>query len=1021
MDSAKKCDRITATFQNRVTEVHPGVSATASLHFDTQGEIRKEAESPEDVQEVDFPEGYHSSSLFALGGVGMIYESRQQALDRTVALKVLKANEHKDVYRRMFREEALLTAGLGHPTIPPVHDLVRNSAGTEFMVMKKIAGHSWNEVFQDMTFDENLEVLYRMADGIAFAHAQGVIHRDIKPENVRLGDFGEVYLMDWGLAKRQREDGTFLTEIGGGSGSGTPAYMSPEMALGIGPEIDFRSDIYLLGATLFELITGVPPHVTTSASDSLLAASENEIMEVEESNECLDIAYRAMQTEPEDRYPTVLEFQRAIREYREHAESLALNLVAEKHLERALETGDYAEFTEAQSGFKLAINLWPENSQAGDNLRQARLAYARHALEEGDLELAASQLRSTDPEEAELLNTIHHERRLRDARKRQRILLIRGVFGLLILILTLLIVATLWISQERGRAMEALDELQAEQRKRKVDNQKSAPAMVVTAKRLITYGDEDAATSAARAALEFDPELMDARYLEIGLLLQQRNFAKAAQAAERLLTRFPGEEDANVILRVSREAEQQGDEVDPGMLMQLVPILVRREMPVIAAAFSATRGEQLQFWKKRLLQFWPELDLSAQHFRWAGKDHLHLSIPSEYPIDTLEPLSGLPLAELDVKGQEQIHDLGPLRGMPLTSLLLDGCVGITDLGPLSGMPLRVLDLSNLYLVTTLEPLKGLPLESLKLTNMNQVADIEPLRGMPLHSLLMRGLNQLRRIDALEGMPLRELSLTGMDQLRRIDALEGMPLINLYMSRVTLDSYEPLTSLRLEVLYLDNANISDVNVLADLPLKSLSLQGTNVRDLEPLRNLALENLRVTRPISLEPLSSMPLEHLSIDQGLVDLRPLRTVPLISLNVSECLDVEPLSDLPLERLSIGDSGIKDPPRNLEKLRNLALQDLTIVGQALAQDLFWINGMTLASLQITISPWVENPVLDFSTIPDAQFQTLQIPYEVEVVGIDTLKQMMSIEKIGYLGQPLQPADLFLEELELRMQDEVN
>ena len=80
----------------------------------------------------------------------------------------------------------------------------------------------------------------------------------------------------------------------------------------------------------------------------------------------------------------------------------------------------------------------------------------------------------------------------------------------------------------------------------------------------------------------------------------------------------------------------------------------------------------------------------------------------------------------------------------------------------------------------------------------------------------------------------------------------------------------------------------------------------------------------------------------------------------------------------------------------------------------------MTLTSLKIVLSPWVENPALDFSTIPDAHIQTLQIPYEVEVVGIDALKHMTSIEKMGYLAQPLQPPESFLEELEQRMTDNV-
>ena len=164
--------------------------------------------------------------------MGVVYQARQSSMDRLVALKMLKAKPgDKQETRRenQFLQEALITGDLDHPNIVPVHELGSNDDDALFYSMKQVQGTSWREAIDSRSEGENIEILMRVADALAFAHSRGVIHRDVKPENVMLGRFGEVWLMDWGLAYTTSEFEKLVvspaTRVGG-----TPVYMAPEGA-----------------------------------------------------------------------------------------------------------------------------------------------------------------------------------------------------------------------------------------------------------------------------------------------------------------------------------------------------------------------------------------------------------------------------------------------------------------------------------------------------------------------------------------------------------------------------------------------------------------------------------------------------------------------------------------------------------------------------------------------------------------------------------------------------------------------
>ena len=188
------------------------------------------------------------------GGMGTVYLAEDKELDRLVALKVLHTPEG-ELRRRMIRE-AQIIARLEHPGIVPVHDIGTLPDGRFFYAMKYVRGSRLDEyAAQGSSLNDRLRKFQAVCDAVAFAHAHGVIHRDLKPQNIMIGSFGEVLVMDWGIAKIRedpRQSAAYNTSDG--TVIGTRDYMSPEQARGE-VEIDERADVYSLGVVLQFLLT----------------------------------------------------------------------------------------------------------------------------------------------------------------------------------------------------------------------------------------------------------------------------------------------------------------------------------------------------------------------------------------------------------------------------------------------------------------------------------------------------------------------------------------------------------------------------------------------------------------------------------------------------------------------------------------------------------------------------------------------------------------------------------------------
>jgi WD40 repeat protein/serine/threonine protein kinase len=390
------------------------------------------------------------------GGVGIVYAAKQTSINRTVALKMLRTHMAADAdAREKFLAEAVVTGELDHPNIVPVYDLGADERGAHFYAMKRVEGTPWSSVIGQKTLAANLDILMKVADAIAFAHSRGVIHRDLKPENIMLGHFGEVLVMDWGIALSTSSflRGDSVTQSN--SMGGTPAYMAPEMATGPLNVIGPRSDVYLLGALLFEILTGMTPHAGHDVLSCLKAAARNEIQLCDVEGELIDIAYQAMATDPKDRYPDVHSFQDAIRTYESHSESISLAARADEDLRQARDTKDYQDFSRALFAYQEALALWPDNTRAAQGVEEAQLAYASTAHAKGDFDLGLSLLDEQRPSHRPLrrkLTEAQRERNLRQLRFRH---LRRTAAGLVASIIVILSVGIVLVRIEQNKAQQA--------------------------------------------------------------------------------------------------------------------------------------------------------------------------------------------------------------------------------------------------------------------------------------------------------------------------------------------------------------------------------------------------------------------------------------------------------------------------------------------------------------------------------------------------------------------------------------
>ena len=670
---------------------------------------------------------YDIGGVVAQGGMGAILNAKEASIERVVAMKVMLDGSNPDDLAR-FVAEAKVTGQLEHPNIVPVHELGVDENDQAYYTMKFVRGITLRKVLDLMAGGDEatirqyplgtlLTVFQKVCDAIAFAHSKGVIHRDLKPENIMLGDFGEVLVMDWGLAKvlshadnPQSSAGSIRTLMRArsvatatmtGSIMGTPQYMAPEQARGEVETLDARADIYALGAILYHILA-LRPSITGDDAYAIVAkVARGEIEPLtnrqsvignrksEVSDSLAAVVRKAMSLQPSARYQSVADLQ-----------------------------GDIAAF---QNGFATGA----EKAGLG---KQLLLALRRHKAVATSIAAAL-------------------------------VVLVAVVAGF-----------TVKVIGERNRAERALADLQ-----------RTAPTLVAEGRKLIDIQQFDDALAKISFAVTIEPRNAEYRLLRAQLLQAMVRLEEAAAEFHRVLALGPNASaQANLALcdrlhqeypnveAFDRAAWQQlyTQMSDEGRAMQMMPIATKLGRAKDAA--EAVLKARLVEWRK--LPGW-EKKPESERLQWIKDGTLVLRFGNTL-IEDLSTVRGLPLSDLQLD-YTRVTDLSPVQGMRLRAINLVHLRRLTDLSPLKGMPLENINSDGSSALSDFSPLAGMKLKRFS-AGSTQLRDLSVLSDMPLEWVSVAGA-AITDLNAITGKSLVYFNGNSCPRLADISAVRTMRL------------------------------------------------------------------------------------------------------------------------------------------------------------------------------------------------------------------------------------------------------
>ena len=686
------------------------------------------------------------------GGMGVVHQARDLRIVRNVAMKVIKTSSQfsrENVLR--FVDEAQLTGQLQHPNIIPVYDLGLDEYGEVFYTMKYVKGTTLDQVLRRIREGEEatikkfplttlLTVFQKMCDGVAYAHSMGVVHRDLKPDNVMIGEYGEVLVMDWGLAKKMAS-GMHDEHLGdtmpkmppsdlrgfetlNGLIVGTPPYISPEAARGDLDRIDARSDIHVLGSILYAILTLRPPfpgkefgeliqqvvsgqfaHPTTFSQPISPLRPTDPPPPGPDGTHCVmshlpnrrvpeglaAIVVKAMANDPAQRYQTVEELQTDILSW--------------------------------QGGFA------PKAERAGIG-RQVILWAGRHKA-----------------------NVV--------------------VFGIFFILLnTALTVFVLSLKHERDRARES--ETNAKESEGRLsqalnDLRGIAPLFASEARELVAKKDLDTALVRIDSAIRQLPNEAEYYNLRGNILQTMLRWDDAVESYEEALERNPNLASAKENLELTKslipsdDPNQEENEPSTADLKKLEEALIKQkriaEANVLTDRFGPDKPLALRLLREAVDKD-PQLKPLREYLRGSalrGRFHRLQDGTFSANLRGLPPPVYLPLLKIQVMSVSVIFmddpnfsDLSIFNGLKLRELWLAGCVHVTDLSPLRGMQLKILNLNRTD-VSDLSPLGGMQIVDLSLDGCTNITDFSPLMECrSLEKLVLP--HNARKIDILRNHP-----------------------------------------------------------------------------------------------------------------------------------------------------------------------------------------------------------------------------------------------------------------------------
>ncbi len=922
---------------------------------------------------------YIVERALAEGGMKTILRVADSDTGRDVAMAVM--NDPSTAGRDSFLNEARITAQLEHPNIVPVHEIGVDASGAPYFTMKLISGVDLARILDRLaegnpnflarfTLPHLLDIFQKVCDAVSFAHSKGIIHLDLKPENIQVGEFGEVLVLDWGLAKRVGEADSrppsrtintgiiaSINKTLDGVVKGTPAYMSPEQAAGLNSSKDVRTDIYALGAILYSMLTFRPPVNGATSEEIISNALHGRILP---ARDCAPksrpvppalefVAYKAMERSPRKRYQSVAELKDDIESYvagyatsaeeaglftqiwllllRKKTEAAFLGValvvilsivsffVVHLNNQRSMATKALFELKAAESAMRLAEarNAGLEERIKSEGRREWRLGFEEGFNDKYVLErwTATKGAHPAPMAPRELENCIS-----------------RGPEGLN-------------VSSPKDSVNLCLKSAVPED------------AVRVVYEATWMGGSDGGISCVVHGASS------DAGYLFILGGSKNSKASIVAAAGQRVLAETPFSLVPRKRYRVQAQVvrgpgsselrlEVEGHELLSAVDRSPAPVNPSSSKVGFITVASSSVFHNMKIYalgvplKAELLDI-AERHLNKGNYSTAADLFSELEESSQDPAKRQLASEGLHLAKLLNEYKSRMPDWEEMlvRTWPDSKarLTLDRegfCVelegkAVRDLSPLRVLPVSVLKVSNCS-VSDLSTLKGMRLSTLDISG-NSVSSLAPLEGLPLKKLVCDG-NPIKSLAPLAGISsLAELSVNGCG-LASLEEIRKLRLARLDCSRNSIRSLDPLKGMPLKELDCSHNSISSLAALADSPLETLDLHMNPLQDLKPLSRLKLKSLNIDfcSVSDLSPLSAMSLSSLSCSSNSVEsLEPLRKMPLRSLlaSANKIKDLSPLSECrSLETLSVEWNSVS----SLAPLAGLSVKTLRCDGNSIS-----------------------------------------------------------------------------------------
>ncbi|MBF0244473.1 MAG: protein kinase, partial [Planctomycetes bacterium] len=952
---------------------------------------RADSASPPQPDRAKPVEHYKVHGRVGRGSMGEVFYAEDSILKRPVALKRLSRQTKGNTAYLRFLNEARITGSLDHPNIVPVYEL-REKEGQAFYTMKFVRGVTLRSLLQQLknkqpqvvekySLAHLLEIFSSCTQALAYAHAKGVIHRDLKPENIMIGNYGEVQVMDWGLAKRLDEaeseetggsqtlDDPGLTM--GGAILGTPGYMSPEQARGESDRIDTRSDIFALGAILYHILTLKMPYEGNSLKEVLAKAAQRDLQPIEQvvprgnglphlprgrvPPVLAAIAMKAMARDPEARYQKVEELQADISAYRnKHLASVEKPSPLRRFLLLLKRRKRESTISLAALLFTLALSIFFTTllRQVGQNYNQERSA-RQELMEKNAAELKREwRLDFQDDFERKEpgpdWKALEGQALIEDGE-----LLLQGYFSQYLLL---------------DRAFPG--DIRVE-----FDFRQEGTLLGEIGCELGSSGTPDSGFSFIGCkSLNRTSQIVSSnntKSLAEGGGFEPESGRRYHFAAEKRGGRFRLEIDGKPFLEYD----------SPLYPMPLQGSFFALKGNYFPRWIDGLRLYRLQAPKKLTLQDLAYELVDQQNFSLAGK-YFRLLLAGEKDGNARLQLT-YPLCDILAKTQRYEEGCQLLMGMvsipesvrPFVSEEIPSHRRFTmllallcrDLLAQSLTHQRNEELLEMLILWTREAggeavlgdvLGGIDFEHLDLRELGlglvkRTEDLDFLKRTRLNNLFVKNFS-LPDLSSLNGTSLEVLVLSSATSLRSFRGLEGSPLRKLSIISSPVSDLEALRGLPLESLTLNFCpQVKDLSPLAEAPLKQLLIRGTGVCNIsvlrgKPLEFLALDNLPIE---DFSPLKEMPLIFLNLwGTRFSDLSILSGKKLLSLILTDSAvtDLSPLSHFEnLKLLYLAGTKIKD----LSPLATLKLVELDL-RRCPVEDLAPLAGMPLATLALSECP---------------------------------------------------------------------